>query len=148
MNNEEKIKYLSEDAAFGILTRPALELEMSEATAPAVLYIIDFDNIHKMNMTLGYDKVNKIIRESLVELNKTFGGLIVGRVFSGDEIAIVNCNLHQAVVESYADICAEYNLGFRWVDEFISLGNTHTYHRGQLNHLSKKLQSSRYAKML
>ena len=148
MNNEEKIKYLSEDAAFGILTRPSLELTMSEANGNAILYIIDFDDIHKMNMNLGYDKVNKIIRESLVELNKTFSGLIVGRVFSGDEIAIVNCNDHWALVESYADICIKYDLGFRWVDEFISLGNTHTYYAGRLNVLSKKLQSSKFAKML
>ena len=72
MNNEEKIKYLSEDAAFGILTRPSLELEMSEATAPAVLYIIDFDNIHKMNMTLGYDKVNSIMVNTYSFLDYSF----------------------------------------------------------------------------
>lgn len=148
MNHSQKVEYLSKDASFGILTRPALELAMSEVKGPHVLYIIDFDDIHKLNMTLGYEEVNKNIRESLVELNKTFSGLIVGRVFSGDEIAIINSHDHIRVVENYADICVAYNLGFRWIDEFISLGRMPIRHAGHLNALSKKLQSSKFAKML
>lgn len=149
MNNEEKIKYLSEDAAFGILTRPALELTMSEANGDAILYIIDFDDIHKMNMNLGYDKVNTLIRASVADLNQNFARLIIGRVFSGDEIAIVGSDdYHVCLVSNYADVCKTYDLGFRWVDMKITLGDSHTLHSIQLNRLSKKLQTSRYAKML
>jgi len=148
VNDSQKVEYLSKDTAFGILTRPALELAMSEAKGAHILYIIDFDDIHKLNMQLGYNKVNETIRESIGDLIVIFGGLIIGRVFSGDEIAILDYYNHANLIESYAEICVKYELGFRWADSNINLGRPPSYHAGHLNALSKKLQSSKFAKML
>jgi hypothetical protein len=52
--NKENIDYLMVDEPFGILTRPALELYMSNWKRKSKIYIVDFNGIHKLNNQLGY----------------------------------------------------------------------------------------------
>ena len=112
MNSNEKIKFLSIDAAFGILTRPALEIEMSEQNGIANIYIIDFNDVHKLNKQLGYNNVNVIIRNSILKLKERYFGIIIGRVFSGDEIVIIDPAEHPHLIENFADLCKDDNLGY------------------------------------
>jgi GGDEF domain-containing protein len=148
MNDAEKILFLSRDDPFGILTRPALELTMSESKGVATLYVIDFNDIHKLNKEFGYEKVNALIRETIEILKSRFNGLIVGRIFSGDEIAIIDPFDYFNLIVNYAGICMNNGLGFKWVDSSITLGHAHAFHRSQLDTLSQKLQTSCYCKML
>ena len=148
MNDAEKIVFLSRDEPFGILTRPALELAMSEGRGPATLYVIDFNDIHKLNKELGYEKVNELIRDTIEILKSRFSGLTVGRIFSGDEIAIVDPADHFHLIHNYAGICLGNKLGFKWVDSVIVLGEPPHIHRIQLNDLSNRLQTSCFSKML
>lgn len=82
----EKIERLSKDKAFGILTRNALDEEISIFKSKFNAIFIDLNNIHKLNGLLGYEKVNSIIRDMFASFD--FQGAIVGRWFSGDEIVI------------------------------------------------------------
>lgn len=147
--------YLFVDEPFGILTRPALELVMAHCkrNSDATLYIIDFKDIHRLNAQIGYNEVNIIISRCIADFTYKFkdgsaGGLIVGRVFSGDEIAIIDDTHHDNLMTEFADICKEFKLGFRWVDTKIKLGLSLKTHRKQVNDLSQKLQTSLYSRML
>jgi GGDEF domain-containing protein len=85
---ERKVKDLGWDDCFGIYTRPAfLELCRMQPRISRVVAFLDFDRIHEMNHKVGYDEVNRRVRE-------VFSGALrksdlVGRHFSGDEIVIV-----------------------------------------------------------
>ena len=146
--------YLFTDEPFGVLTRPALELVMSNGNGgigrekEATLYIIDFKDIHKLNSQRGYQSVNNMIKRTIADLTGIFDGLIIGRIFSGDEIAIID-DLHRVgIIPTYAGICMEHKLGFKWIETEILLGQTKKSHKKQLNDLSEKLQTSCYSKVL
>jgi hypothetical protein len=81
---------MANDEPFGILTRPALELLMASYKADAILYVVDFNGIHHLNNEMGYSEVNRIIRTMIQEFYIKYQGLMIGRVFSGDEIAIID----------------------------------------------------------
>ena len=140
--------YLANDEPFGVLTRPALEVVMSSCTGLNRIYVVDFQDIHKMNIMVGYVEVNNIIRESIADFTYNYKGVVVGRVFSGDEIAIIDDREYAGLMEGFAEICKPRNLGFRWIDSTITLGKSKRYYRKQLDDLSEKLRLSRYAKML
>jgi hypothetical protein len=162
MSNADKIKYYNDfvfadylftDEPFGILTRPALELIMQKAGGTATLYIVDFKDIHKLNSQLGYLQVNNMIRRIIADFCYKFkddscGGLILGRVFSGDEIAIIDDVQHTNLMSVFSKYCKKYKLGFKWAEGTITLGLSLEEHKKQLDKLSQKLQSSLYSKVL
>lgn len=80
----EIIEKLSHDKAFDILTRTGLEVEM-EGEYNCIF--IDFNNIHELNHTIGYDAVNERIQNILYSIADYM--VIVGRFFSGDEIVVL-----------------------------------------------------------
>jgi len=91
MNEQEvlkKIERLSNDKAFGILTRNALEEKINTLNYFSCLFI-DFCNMSKLNRKLGYTKVNEIIKEMFKTIPYDYKELIIGRWFSGDEILII-----------------------------------------------------------
>jgi len=140
--------YLAKDEPFGVLTRPALEVVMSSLPGSNRIYIVDFQDVHKMNSLLGYIVVNNIIRKCIADFSYKYKGIVVGRVFSGDEIAVLDDSNYAGLMEGFVKICKPHKLGFRWIEANIVLGKSRKYHRDQLNRLSETLRSSRYAKML
>ena len=148
MNDVEKIKHLSIDSSFGILTRPALELVLFEDMITANIYVIDFSGIHKLNKEIGYETVNQMIKQSIITLTNKFTKLIIGRVFSGDEIAIIDTNFNKYLMSDYADICICNNLGFKWVEFTDYWGNTIEENKRILDELSQKLQKNKFSKIL
>ena len=148
---------MANDEPFGILTRPALELVMASYKANAILYVVDFNQIHHLNQELGYAEVNRIIRTMIQEFYVKFPGLTIGRVFSGDEIAIIDdgCDAsfrknktYQNLMGEFAEICSNYRIGFKYTDRGIILGKSPRFHGRQLNKLSEKIRFSNYSKIL
>lgn len=78
------IEKLSHDKAFDIYTRTGLEIEM-EGEYNCIF--IDFNNVHELNHTIGYNKVNEKIQNILYSVADYC--ILVGRFFSGDEIVIL-----------------------------------------------------------
>ena len=89
---EAVIEELCHDNAFGILTRNGLEYKLKQIDDITNYRLIwlDFCNVSKSNMLLGYEEVNRRFRE----LFKQFGSAdeIIGRCFSGDEIIVITKN--------------------------------------------------------
>ncbi len=84
----EKIERLSVDKAFGMLTRNALEEKLNDKNKMFNCLFIDLCNMSNLNGLLGYEEVNRIIKEMFTELKES-EEIIVGRWFSGDEIVII-----------------------------------------------------------
>lgn len=83
---------LKKDKLFGILTRPALELQIQGKVNAC---LIDMNNLKKLNQLLGYNKVNKIIYNIFQEFKKE--DCICGRWFSGDEILIIHKDIKMKI---------------------------------------------------
>ena len=116
MTDKELINYLSQDHAFGILTRPALEIYLAQ-NPMKYLFCVDFDNIHEMNEKYGYLAVNRIFYNIFDTIKLNYGKrMVIGRVFSGDEIAI-NCgeDLSAFIIQTLARICKQKKVGFKYV---------------------------------
>jgi GGDEF domain-containing protein len=89
---KEIIERLSYDKSFGILTRPALEIELERIKKFNCLFI-DLNNIRKLNQIIGYCAVDKLIFNMFDQFKKESSEeCIIGRWFSGDEIVIVANN--------------------------------------------------------
>ena len=148
--NKENIDYLMVDEPFGILTRPALELYMSNWKRKSKIYIVDFNGIHKLNNQLGYDAVNNMIRGCIADFNHSVKAISLtwGRVFSGDEIAILDTYYYPNLMKDFSEVCQKQNLGFKWMEGEIQLGKRPAEYIKELNDLSQKLKNSQYARML
>jgi len=85
---ERKVKELGWDQCFGMFTRPAfLEVCRMQPRITRAVAFLDFDRIHELNHEVGYEEVNRRIRELFDgSLRKSD---LVGRHFSGDEVVIV-----------------------------------------------------------
>ena len=86
-----EMEFLSLDKAFGILTRPALELRLRKATYPLKAIFLDVVGLHELNSQYGYEVVNSMIRNVFQSLQETHS-ILIGRWFNGDEILIVPNN--------------------------------------------------------
>ena len=84
---EEKIRKLSQDRAFGILTRNALEMRIDTVSHNFDCVFIDFNGVKQLNDEMGYKNVNSIIRAIFANCQFRSEDLI-GRWFSGDEIVV------------------------------------------------------------
>ena len=85
---ERKVKDLGWDQCFGMFTRPAfIEICRMQPRITRAVAFLDFDRIHELNHNVGYEEVNRRIRDLFSgSLRKSD---LVGRHFSGDEIVIV-----------------------------------------------------------
>jgi GGDEF domain-containing protein len=118
MTARELIDYLSFDTVFGIYTRQGLEVKLSECLIDSVLFIIDFNHIHTLNKQVGYRKANEIIRGLFDQLRDNYpcDEIDIGRVFSGDEIAINVMTKDPAnVIFNFMEICRAKNIGFKYI---------------------------------
>lgn len=112
---EKKIEELETDPIFNILTRRGFENHIYELRQPFDVALLDFVGISEMNSQLGYERVNRLFR-------KLFDGFrfrekdLIGRWFSGDEIAIAteHRDIERLIFRfrEYAESC---NLKFRYV---------------------------------
>lgn len=95
----EEIKSLWSDKAYGIYTRPAIEIIYNRRAADEIHYLIlvDLDNIHNLNSQYataesdGYDIVDGFIRAAFSSVRDTDLFILVapGRYKSGDEVAFL-----------------------------------------------------------
>lgn len=83
-SKKDIIKYLAVDPIFGVYTRKYMDYLIVTKNL-RLIYIIDFDDIGKLNGSIGYDKVNKKMRTIF---KKKYDGVYIGRFFSGDEMII------------------------------------------------------------
>lgn len=91
----DRIRRLSHDPAFGVLTRPALaDHARSLPTATYLVIFLDLDHVHHLNGLLGYDEVNRRVRATFAPAFRNTD--LVGRWFSGDELVLVLANDHDA----------------------------------------------------
>jgi len=82
------IKLLSIDSVFNIYTRTYMNYLIKKKSLKYI-YILDFNNIGRLNYDIGFDKVNEKFRKILsVTKRKKYNKIYVGRFFSGDEIII------------------------------------------------------------
>ena len=110
MQKEKIIKFLSYDKAFGILTRPALDIEIEKI----IIFdccLIDFNNLRKLNHLIGYNKVNEIIF-NIFNIFKNKEDCIIGRWFSGDECLIIGKNI-EAKIALLENIAKDNGMTFK-----------------------------------
>lgn len=106
----DRIKRLSIDKNFGVLTRNALEEKIISLKRDYLF--VDFCNLKKLNNLLGYKKVNVLIKGMLDEFNadNTF---TIGRWFSGDEIIIFSKNTHIYTLDKLRVCGKKHNVSFK-----------------------------------
>jgi hypothetical protein len=130
VNTKDRIAYLSKDTAFGILTRPALELVLSEHPYErGTIYVLDLTAIHCLNEDLGYRAVNEKLWQIFYAIQTKFPKLIVGRIFSGDEIAIIDPDDSPRIIKSITVIFASEGIAFRHIKDTVRLGMTPHYYK-------------------
>lgn len=71
------------DPTFKILSRPAVERQTRRS---GEMVFLDLDNMRTLNSQLGYQEVDRRIRESMAKVRT--GEVIPGRWYSGDEIVL------------------------------------------------------------
>jgi len=146
MNDKAKIAYLSKDPAFGILTRPALELALSEKAAFRIMniYVLDLANIHKLNDQLGYLKVNEKITTILRRVKKHYPSIIMGRVFSGDEISLVYPMEDWTLLNTIIPFFKDEKIGFKYCVTTEYFGETPAYYSTMFDRLIDSLNRNNY----
>lgn len=86
---EEKVSRLSIDPSYGILTRQALELEVSGRSGEVkFVAFLDVDYLHSFNEKFGHEEANNRIRRAL-HFRSTDKVVSGGKWYSGDEVAIL-----------------------------------------------------------
>ena len=111
----QRIERLYIDKAFGILTRNALEIEVEEQlTPPFDVAIIDFKNVKLLNSTIGYDRLNTLFK-SMFETFSYSEPVLIGRWFSGDEIALVCKTDIAQVITEFTKHAEKHALSFRGI---------------------------------
>ena len=146
MNGKAKIEYLSKDPAFGILTRPALELALSETPAFRLtsIYVLDLANIHKLNDQIGYLKVNEKIRRILRRIKRRYPSIIMGRVFSGDEISLVYPMEEWTLLNTIIPFFKDEAIGFKYCVSNDYLGESPEYYSKMYDKLIDALNRNKY----
>lgn len=145
MNTEEKVEFLSRDTTFGILTRPALEIALTELSDCALLYVIDIKNLHQLNRRHGYRYVNGLVRNILLRIQNTFPHVVIGRVFSGDEIAFVDPTQSLEM----GDVIPFFpEIGFNSVVGWVEDGKDISYYSELLDELTERFSNPLYTQII
>lgn len=115
-NKKYIIKYLSIDPIFNIYTRRYMEY-LIKIKNLKYIYILDFNNIGKLNDEIGYDEVNKKFKNIFkIQKYKWFKNIYIGRLFSGDEIIIAtNKNNILNQLKELKDVSHSNGLSFEYI---------------------------------
>lgn len=117
VNDKELIQALIVDKFYGIYTRNYLDVIVSNAYKNVNYHtiIIDFDGVGKMNMAFGYDITNNIFKKLFSDFkNKPdMREVIIGRWFSGDEIALITTQNPNYVLGIFSECCYSSKLTFK-----------------------------------
>ena len=99
---------LKHDQAFGILTRPGLEIEYRKLTGDLYAVFIDLDGIHALNEKLGsYGPVDAMIRNAFSMRRDDLMLVIAGKWKSGDEVLfIVKADPDGFIARLHSDLSA------------------------------------------
>lgn len=89
----EQIQALTVCPTYGILTRPGIDaqwqqLVKTELYQSFAVVFFDLDFMHSLNEALGYEEVDRRIRESLSQVRQR-ERIKTGRWYSGDEIILL-----------------------------------------------------------
>lgn len=82
---------LKQDKAFGILTRPGLEIEYRKLTGDLYAVFIDLNGIHALNEKFGgeYETVDAMVRKAFSMRRDDLVLAIAGKWKSGDEVLFI-----------------------------------------------------------
>lgn len=83
----KELQALKHDKAFGILTRPALEIEHRKQSSAVAVIFLDLDHVHALNEQIGHEAVNRKIKHALKLRSNDI--VLTGRWYSGDEIVLL-----------------------------------------------------------
>ena len=97
------------DRYFGIYTRNGLDYILKDYDKLNI-YLLDFDNIKRLNTQIGYKNVNNIFYKMFEEFKNEY---VVGRAFSGDEILV--CSSDFVDIEKIENICSKFDMSFKYV---------------------------------
>lgn len=114
-----ELEELKNDHAFGILTRPAFEIEHRKVKAGAAVIFLDLDHIHGLNEAIGHEAVNEKIKRAINIRSEDL--ILSGRWYSGDELAFVVKGNAQAVADRLLQSLKENGLSATIA--FAPLGN-------------------------
>jgi len=118
--NKDLINTLITDKYFGIYTRNGFDYIMKEEIyEDSKFYLLDFDNVKKMNKDLGYMEVNKIFKNLFAELKDQY---IIGRAFSGDEI-FFHTYFTDDMIDNITKVCKKHGVTFRYIEDFLKVGD-------------------------
>lgn len=110
-----KVKRLSLDKAFGILTRNGLEEKLRKVKREFSFLFVDFEHVHFMNQFFGYEAVNSIFRYIFDNFSVRKKD-IIGRWFSGDEILIITFDGYiNGLLKRLEKRCKKYNVKFKYI---------------------------------
>lgn len=129
MTKDDKIFYLSQDRMFGILTRPALELALSEQKGIGTIFFLDISRLHQLNKVHGYIQVNERLKRIFIQIKDKYSDLIIGRIFSGDEIAIVDLTRYRSLINYINSVFQSEKIEFRYFKSKIELGQSPVYYQ-------------------
>lgn len=113
------VKLLCKDKFFGIYTRNYIEYIFPKMYKGMMYhtFIIDFDNIHELNASIGYKNVNSSFTMMFSSFLKDRDNVIIGRWFSGDEIIVIiiedQYEKSLLIFEQFKNHCKLYNFDFK-----------------------------------
>lgn len=88
LNLQRQVQQLSNDPAYGILTRPAIDFELARIhDAARSVVFMDVDGLHELNAIHGYEGMNGRIKRAVHV--RAADVMLRARWWSGDEIIFV-----------------------------------------------------------
>jgi GGDEF domain-containing protein len=101
------------DKYFSIYNRNGFEYIINnKVKSKCKIYLIDFNNVKKMNKDIGYLNVNNIFKNTFSLLKKDY---IIGRAFSGDEIFFLTNDINDKI-DKIKKVCNDNSLKFKYIE--------------------------------
>lgn len=107
------------DKYFNIYNRNGFDYIIKNIKPPYKIYLIDLNDIKKLNEEIGYLEVNKIIKNTFNNLKEKY---VIGRAFSGDEIFLLTSNINGNISDIKIE-CEKNGLEFDWIESIYEGGD-------------------------
>lgn len=110
----------------GFLAAAAQRLRSAQSRSEGgVLVLVDLDGFKRMNLVVGHQAADGVLRECAARLQKEFGGDLVGRI-GDDEFAVMRVGMHESHAAQFA-LVVHKNLEFEY--QGVSVRNAAGYAR-------------------